>query len=49
MCDAVFDQTNGFQKEQVNLDLVYDEEAPCDAIQRMLIADVRPQDPSNQP
>jgi hypothetical protein len=48
MCDTVFDQTNGFQKEQVNLDLVYDEEASCDALQRMLIADVRPQDPSNQ-
>jgi hypothetical protein len=27
MCDAVFDDTNGSQKEQVDLDLVDDEEA----------------------
>jgi hypothetical protein len=45
----VFDETNGSQKEQVNLDLVDDEKAPCDAIQRMAIGDVRPQNPSNQP
>jgi hypothetical protein len=44
---VVFDETNGSQKEQV--DLVDDEEAPCDALQRMAIGDVRPQDPSNQP
>jgi hypothetical protein len=31
-CDAVFDETNGSQKEQVDLDLVDDEEAPCDAL-----------------
>jgi hypothetical protein len=49
MCDAVFDETNGSQKEQVDLDLVDDEEAPCNALQRMVIDDVRPQDPSNQP
>jgi hypothetical protein len=49
MCDAVFDETNGSQKEQVDLDLVEDEEASCDALQRMMIGDVRPQDPSNQP
>jgi hypothetical protein len=45
----VFDGTNGSQKEQVDLDLVDDEEAPCDTLQRMAIGDVRPQDPSNQP
>jgi hypothetical protein len=45
----VFDETNGSQKEQVDLDLVDDEKAPCDALQRMVIGDVRPQDPSNQP
>jgi hypothetical protein len=28
-CDAVFDETNGSPKEQVDLDLVDDEEAPC--------------------
>jgi hypothetical protein len=46
--DAVFDENNGSQKEQVDLDLINDEEAPCDALQRMVIGDVRPQDPSNQ-
>jgi hypothetical protein len=45
----VFDETNGSQKEQVDLYLVDDEEAPCDALQRMTIGDVRPQDPSDQP
>jgi hypothetical protein len=45
---VVFDETNGSQKEQVDLDLVDNEEAPCDALQRMVIDDVRPQDPSNQ-
>jgi hypothetical protein len=48
-CDAVFDETNGSQKEQVDLDLVDDEEAPCDALQRMVIGNVRPQDPNDQP
>jgi hypothetical protein len=45
----VFDETNDSQKEQVDLDLVDNEEAPCDALQRMTIGDVMPQDPSNQP
>jgi hypothetical protein len=45
----VFDETNDSQKEQVDLDLVDDEEAPCDALQRMTIGDIRPQDLSNQP
>jgi hypothetical protein len=49
MCDAVFDDTNGSQKEQVDLDLVDDEEAPGDSLQRMTIGDLRPQDLSNQP
>jgi hypothetical protein len=31
-CDAVFDVTNGSQKEQVDLDLVDDEEDPCNAL-----------------
>jgi hypothetical protein len=44
---VVFDETNGSQKEQVDLDLVDDEEAPSDALQRMAIGDVRSQDPSN--
>jgi hypothetical protein len=48
-CDAVFDETNGSQKEQVDLDLVDDKKASCDALQRMAIGDVRPQDPNDQP
>jgi hypothetical protein len=31
-CDTMFDETNGSQKEQVDLDIVVDEEAPCDAL-----------------
>jgi hypothetical protein len=48
-CDAVFDETNCSQKKQVDIDLVDDEEAPFDALQRMAIGDVRPQDPNDQP
>jgi hypothetical protein len=40
-CDAVFDETNGSQKEQVDLDLVGNKEAPCDTLQRMAICDMR--------
>jgi hypothetical protein len=32
MCDVMFDETNSSQKEQANLDLIDDEEAPCDAL-----------------
>jgi hypothetical protein len=46
-CDVVFDETNGSRKEQ--LDLVDDEETSCDVIQRMMIDDIRPQDPNIQP
>jgi hypothetical protein len=49
MCNTMFDETNGSQKEQVDLDLVDDEEAPYDTLKRMVMDDVRPQDPSNQP
>jgi hypothetical protein len=49
MCDTVFDETNSSQKEQVDLDLVDDKEVPCDALQRITIGDVMPQDPNNQP
>jgi hypothetical protein len=45
-CDMVFDDTNDSQVEQYDLDVVDDEEAPCDALQRMTIGDVRLQDPS---
>jgi hypothetical protein len=46
---VVFYETNGSQKEQVDLDLVDNEEAPCDALQKMAIGDIKPQDPSDQP
>jgi hypothetical protein len=45
-CDAVFDETNGSQVEQYDLDVIDDEEAPCESLQRMAIGDVGPQDPS---
>jgi hypothetical protein len=48
-CDAVFDETNDSQNEQFDLDLVDDEKDPCDALQRMTIGDIRPQDLSDQP
>jgi hypothetical protein len=48
-CDVMFDEANDSQKEQVDIDLIDDEEAPCDALQRMTIDDVKPQHPSNQP
>jgi hypothetical protein len=48
-CDAVFDETDGSQKEQVDLDLVDDEEAPCDTLQRMAIGNEEaPHDPNDQ-
>jgi hypothetical protein len=45
----MFDETNSSQKEQVDLDVVDDKESPYDALQRMSIGDVRPQDPNDQP
>jgi hypothetical protein len=42
----MFDETNGSQVEQYDLDVVDDEEAPCESLQRMSIIDVRPQDSS---
>jgi hypothetical protein len=36
-CDAVFDETNGSQVEQYDLDNVDDEEAPYDALRTMSI------------
>jgi hypothetical protein len=45
----MFDETNDSQKEQVDLDLVDEEEAPYDTLQRMDISDVRRQYLSNQP
>jgi hypothetical protein len=43
-CDIVFDETNGSQVEQVDLDELDDEEAPCVALRNMSIADVCPKE-----
>jgi hypothetical protein len=40
----VFDQTNGSQVEQVDLDELDDEEAPCVALRNMSIGDVCPKE-----
>jgi hypothetical protein len=45
-CDTVFDETNGSHVEQYDLDIVDGEKAPYEALQRMTIGDVRPQDTS---
>jgi hypothetical protein len=42
----VFDETNDSEVEQYDLNVVDDEEAPCEALQKMEIEDIRPQDPS---
>jgi hypothetical protein len=44
-CDIVFDETNGSQVEQVDLDELDDEEAPCIELRNMSIGDVCPQEP----
>jgi transposase InsO family protein len=44
MCGVVFDETNGSQVEQYDLEYVDDEEAPCDTLRNMAIGDVRPQE-----
>jgi transposase InsO family protein len=49
-CDIVFDETNGSQVEQVDLDELDDEEAPCIALRNISIGDVCPKeskDPTN--
>ena len=43
-CDIVFDETNGSQVEQVDLDELDDEEALCIALRNMSIGDVRPKE-----
>jgi hypothetical protein len=43
-CDIVFDETNGSQMEQVDLDELDDEEAPCVVLRNMSIGDVCPKE-----
>jgi hypothetical protein len=43
-CDIVFDETNGSQVEQVDLDELDDKEAPCVALRNMSIGDLCPKE-----
>jgi hypothetical protein len=45
----VFDETNGSQVEQVDLDELDDEEAPCVALRNMSIEDVCPKESEEPP
>jgi hypothetical protein len=48
-CDIVFDGTNGSQVEQIDLDELDDEEAPCVALRNMSIGDVCPKESEEPP
>jgi hypothetical protein len=48
-CDIVFDETNGSQVEQVDLDELDVEEAPCVALRNMSIGDVGPKESEEPP
>jgi hypothetical protein len=48
-CDIMFDETNGSQVEQVDLDELDDEEAPCVALRNMSIGDVCPKESKEPP
>jgi TolA-binding protein len=45
----VFDETNGSQVEQVDLDEIGDEEAPCITLRNMSIGDVCPKESEEPP
>jgi hypothetical protein len=47
--DIVFDETNGSQVEQVDLDELDDEEAPCIVLRNMSIGDVCPKESEEPP
>jgi hypothetical protein len=42
MVDVKFDESNGSQVKQIDLDVVGKEKLPCEAIKQMAIGDVRP-------
>jgi hypothetical protein len=48
-CDIVFDETNGSQVEQVDLDELDDEEASCITLRNMSIGDVCPKESEEPP
>ena len=41
MVDMIFDESNGSQVEQVDLDVVEEEEPSCEAIKHLATGDVR--------
>jgi hypothetical protein len=45
----VFDETNGSQVEQVDLDEIGEEQAPCIALRNMSIGDVCPKESEEPP
>ena len=45
----MFDETNGSQVEQVDLDELDDEEAPCVALRNMSIGDICPKESEEPP
>jgi hypothetical protein len=48
-CNVAFDETNGSQVEQVDLDEIGNEEAPCIALRNMSIGDVCPKKSEEPP
>jgi hypothetical protein len=48
-CDVAFDETNGSQVEQVDLDEIGEEQAPCIALRNMSIGDVCPKESEDPP
>ena len=48
-CDVVFDETNGSQVEQVDLDEIGEEQAPCIVLRNMSIGDVCPKESEEPP
>jgi hypothetical protein len=48
-CDIVFDETNGSQAEQVDVDELDDEEAPCVVLRNMSLGDVCPKESEEPP
>ena len=47
MVDVTFDEIDGSQKEQVNVEIVGNEEAPHKAIKKLAIGEVKPKDDDN--
>jgi hypothetical protein len=48
-CDIVFDETNGSKVEQVDIDELDDEEAPCVTLRNMSVGDVCPKEYEEPP